>query len=851
MRCAIPITIRSIMRPLGTSEQRRLGYQEHGWNLTAGTGILTSTRTRRGGDGRPDIAGAANRKELVVIDIDEDEDVSVSGTEEEEDSEDEGSDEDSTATGKKPPHTRVILEVAHVEKAFAELGCPQCSGPIKATLRTVCIASSLGFQCMNEETCGYLFHAASPAATSIHVERNDNFERSTDYAVNVLYILGFLAVGDGCTEAARLLGLLGLPNDTTMEGRSFTIIEERIGPLLRQACEEVVLANMIEEVKLSMEASEIQDEHDFTIWKDALDNKDLKLSHAKMPKVHASYDMAWQQKGSGHVYNSFSGHGVFVGRHTRKVIALVIKSKTCGTCNAWKKKHGDLECLPHTCWKNHEGSSGSMESAGCLELVVQCFERHNVIIERLCCDDDSSIRADCQWNNADYMKNNNTDVLPLVPKKVGKNKGKLQPRPDKGKLPSHVPEPWFVADPNHRRKGLTGELIKLDKSTNDKRFTMTRMDSTRIGKNFGYMARTLKDRPTCEFIPAATSVLDHHFDIHEQCGTWCKRKNMTEAQRLASPKYYRCKDKDAKLYAILQEKIERFITMDKLLEMAHGLDTNMNEAFNNLCTWFAPKNKLYAASGSLHNRIAMAVGIHSLGVLAFYKKLYRKMGIALTLNVEHYLEKKETSRLRKIEKMKTKEAKKEKNKRKYDKLKDHTRTAKIEFTKRIGTYRTGMNMDDPFGELLNGGVRDIEDEDEQVKKPAAKRTKSTAKFHCMFCGKTGHLTKRAKNCIMHGIMDAPILFRREDGSLLTEPPQQQQEPLEAPDLDQLLAEAAAGGSNDADDDAAADTDRFDSLPFIPSNDDDDDSNASSEYFDAMADSDDDDSQQGLDIADLI
>jgi hypothetical protein len=180
------------------------------------------TRTRRGGDGRPDIAGASKRKELVVID--EDEDLSVSGTEEEEDSEDEGSDEESTEAGKKPPHTRVILEVAHVEKAFAELGCPQCRGPIKATIRTVCIASSLGFQCMNEETCGYLFHAASPAATSIHVERNDNFERSTDYAVNVLYVLGFLAVGDGCTEAARILGMLGLPNDTTMEGRSFTII---------------------------------------------------------------------------------------------------------------------------------------------------------------------------------------------------------------------------------------------------------------------------------------------------------------------------------------------------------------------------------------------------------------------------------------------------------------------------------------------------------------------------------------------------------------------------------------------------------------------------------------------------
>jgi hypothetical protein len=48
----------------------------------------------------------------------------------------------------------------------------------------------------------------------------------------------------------------------------------------------------------------------------------------------------------------------------------------------------------------------------------------------------------------------------------------MHPRPDKGKLPAHVPEPLFVADPNHRRKGLTGELIKLDKSKADIKLTI-------------------------------------------------------------------------------------------------------------------------------------------------------------------------------------------------------------------------------------------------------------------------------------------------------------------------------------------------------------------------------------------
>ena len=178
------------------------------------------------------------------------------------------------------------------------------------------------------------------------------------------------------------------------------------------------------------------------------------------------------------------------------------------------------------------------------------------------------------------MKNNNTDVLPMVPKKVGVNKEKLQLRPDKGKLPEHVLEPLFVADPNHCQKGLTGELIKLDKSTNNKQITMIRMDSTQIGKNFGYMAWTLKDQPECEFESAAKAVLDHHFNIHNNCGTWCKHKNETAEQRIRSKKYYCCVNRDAKFYSVLSEKIERFSTIDKLKEMAHGLDTNMNESFN-------------------------------------------------------------------------------------------------------------------------------------------------------------------------------------------------------------------------------------------------------------------------------
>jgi hypothetical protein len=82
-------------------------------------------------------------------------------------------------------------------------------------------------------------------------------------------------MGDGPSEGGRLLGLLGLPNDTTMESRSFGIIEERIGPAIRELCKEIIQENMIEEARLSMEESEHHVDLDFKVWKDSLKDPTL------------------------------------------------------------------------------------------------------------------------------------------------------------------------------------------------------------------------------------------------------------------------------------------------------------------------------------------------------------------------------------------------------------------------------------------------------------------------------------------------------------------------------------------------------------------------------------------------
>ena len=98
---------------------------------------------------------------------------------------------------------------------------------------------------------------------------------------------------------------------------------------------------------------------------------------------------------------------------------------------------------------------------------------------------------------------------------------------------------------------------------------------------FGYMARTLKDLEPTQYVAAAEAVLKHHFDDHDRCGGWCRRKDETLEQREISKLYYRSMEKDKPLHDLLEEKLSRYITHERLVDIAHGMDTNRNESFNN------------------------------------------------------------------------------------------------------------------------------------------------------------------------------------------------------------------------------------------------------------------------------
>jgi len=244
--------------------------------------------------------------------------------------------------------------------------------------------------------------------------------------------------------------------------------------------------------------------------------------------------MGWSQKGSGRTFNSNSGHALYIANLTRKTIAKHVCCKSCKKCKTWyRHRESDEEVPEHECVKNYDGSSGSMEPEAMLEMFKSLYDKYQTIVSTIVTDDDSSIKAKLKWSNEDHCNNNHTTDVP----KITNRAGNVIPRPDKGGIPGYMPEPGFLADPNHRQKTLANELYALeklgkqpDKKDNKKKWnlTMTKMDVLRISKNFAFMGKTLKNKTSNKaMLDSSKAVIEHHFNNHEYGGGWCRRQSQS------------------------------------------------------------------------------------------------------------------------------------------------------------------------------------------------------------------------------------------------------------------------------------------------------------------------------------
>ena len=163
-----------------------------------------------------------------------------------------------------------------------------------------------------------------------------------------------------------------------------------------------------------------------------------------------------------------------------------------------------------------------MEPAAVLDMATNSVKEREFVMHWIVSDDGSVMRAHLR-----HPKNDKND---------------------KGKLPLHVLEPTFAADPGHRKKAVAKHFYKLA-SKNVGTSRVNNSIAKRMKKNWGYMIRQNRGKTIEEFMRADNAPLEHLFGNHIYCDPkWC---SCLQAQSKNLPynhpdKFYSQKDEDRK-----------------------------------------------------------------------------------------------------------------------------------------------------------------------------------------------------------------------------------------------------------------------------------------------------------------
>jgi len=182
------------------------------------------------------------------------------------------------------------------------------------------------------------------------------------WSSNLAAVWGQMATGGGFNPLEESMSVLGIP---VMTKKSFVHTEHMIGKWWWDQLEESMKQAGIEEREHA-----IQQGH----------------YHQGVPAITVVVDAGWSKRTHKHTYNALSAVGVIFGYYTGKLLYVGVRNKFCSICKQGKKE-------PHTCFKNWEGASASMESDIILEGFKTSEQQHGVRYINFIGDGDSSVHS--------------------------------------------------------------------------------------------------------------------------------------------------------------------------------------------------------------------------------------------------------------------------------------------------------------------------------------------------------------------------------------------------------------------------------------------------------------------------
>ena len=206
--------------------------------------------------------------------------------------------------------------------------------------------------------------------------------------------------GIGDKKIAKALSFLGIPGGKLWE-QVFTRHSLKMCDIIYSVVNGGIRQNLEDEIKITI--CEILVKNKYTNEQIdtattaffAKDKQNIPALIRKVPLI-VSYDMGWQKRSTGKLYNSLSGHGFIFGCKTGNIIGFRVKSKACSICS--QANSLNLPLKDHQCEINWDGASRAMEAGMALELCINIHDNsgYPIYIEKIYLDNNSTMRAHLQ-----------------------------------------------------------------------------------------------------------------------------------------------------------------------------------------------------------------------------------------------------------------------------------------------------------------------------------------------------------------------------------------------------------------------------------------------------------------------
>ncbi|KOB78717.1 hypothetical protein OBRU01_01900 [Operophtera brumata] len=215
--------------------------------------------------------------------------------------------------------------------------------------------------------------AEIPASDEITINDNRNDQIQTDtpgdqLTVNHCAVAGSIAIGCGHSQLQEFSAALNLPIMT---------------PKTYKACHSKLQAHW-EKVSVVTMNEAAAKERELAIVEKRFDTNGI-------PMIDVIVDGCWSKRTYKKNYSALSGAAAIIGKKTGEVLFLGVKNKYCSICAQAEKKKQQVKT--HTCYKNFNGPSTSMESEILTEGFKCSIDMHNLIYARMISDGDSSTYA--------------------------------------------------------------------------------------------------------------------------------------------------------------------------------------------------------------------------------------------------------------------------------------------------------------------------------------------------------------------------------------------------------------------------------------------------------------------------